>query len=175
MIRLTSLSVLILLLASCQSMPEGAEVVTDFEKEKYLGTWYEVARLDHRFERKLSDVTAEYSRKEDGNIKVVNRGYDTEEQKWNQAEGKAKFRESEHVGKLKVSFFGPFYGGYNILAVDDAYQYALVAGNDLDYLWILSRTRSIPQEVKRDYLNQAEKIGYDTSELIWVKHERFDQ
>jgi apolipoprotein D and lipocalin family protein len=156
-------------------MPEGAEVVTDFEKEKYLGTWYEIARLDHRFERNLSDVTAEYSLKEDETITVVNRGYDTKEQKWNQAEGKAKFRESENVGKLKVSFFGPFYGGYNILALDESYNYALVAGNDLDYLWILSRTRSIPQDVKRDYLNQAEKIGYDTSELIWVKHERFDE
>jgi apolipoprotein D and lipocalin family protein len=163
------------LLSACQKIPEGAEVVTDFEKEKYLGTWYEMARLDHRFERNLSNVTAEYSLKEEGTIKVVNRGYDKEDQEWEQAEGKAKFRESENVGKLKVSFFGPFYGGYNILALDESYNYALVAGNDLDYLWILSRTPSIPKDVKSDYLDQAEKIGYDTDELIWVSHDRAEE
>lgn len=104
MIRLIFIAVAISLLASCQSMPEGAKAVTDFQKEKYLGSWYEIARLDHRFERNLSDVTAEYSLKENGTIKVVNRGYDTEEDSWKQAEGKAKFREDETIGKLKVFF-----------------------------------------------------------------------
>jgi apolipoprotein D and lipocalin family protein len=153
-------------------MPEGAEAVTNFEKEKYLGTWYEVARLDHRFERNLTDVTAEYSIKDDETIKVVNRGYDTEEDSWKQVEGKAKFRESETIGKLKVSFFGPFYSGYNVIALDDDYQYALVAGNDLDNLWLLSRQTTMPESVKEDYLSQAEDIGYNTDELIWVDHQR---
>lgn len=160
---------------ACQNMPEGARVVKDFEKEKYLGTWYEIARLDHRFERNLTNVTAAYSLKDKGTIKVVNRGYNTADEEWEQAEGKAKFRESETVGKLKVSFFGPFYGGYNILALDESYQYALVAGNDLDYLWILSRSTTLPQDIKEDYLDQASEIGYDTTQLIWVEHDRLHQ
>ncbi len=172
MTRLIFIAVAISLLASCQSMPEGAEAVTDFQKEKYLGSWYEIARLDHRFERNLSDVTAEYTLKENGTIKVVNRGYDTEEDSWKQAEGKAKFREDETIGKLKVSFFGPFYSGYNIIALDENYQYALVAGKDLDYLWLLSRKTTMPESVKAEYLARAEDIGYDTEELIWVDHKR---
>jgi apolipoprotein D and lipocalin family protein len=172
MVRLVSLPVLLLLLTSCQSIPKGAEVVTDFEKEKYLGTWYELARLDHRFERNLTNVTAEYTLKDDGRIKVINRGYDTEAESWKQAEGKAKFREDENIGKLKVSFFGPFYSGYNVIALDDDYQYAMIAGKDLDYLWLLSRKTTMPESITSDYLSQAENIGYDTSELIWVGHSR---
>jgi len=161
-----------IILSSCQDIPDGAETVSDFEIDQYLGTWYEVARLDHRFERNLTDVSAQYSLKDDGTIKVINSGYDTEDKEWVKAEGKAKFRDAESEGKLKVSFFGPFYSGYNILALDDNYQYALVAGNDLGYLWLLSRSPSIPEAIKSDYLDMAEQIGYDTSELIWVEHER---
>lgn len=157
---------------SCQNMPERAEAVTNFQKEKYLGKWYEIARLDHRFERNLTDVTAEYSLKDDGVIKVINRGYDTEEDTWKKAKGKAKFREKETIGELKVSFFGPFYSGYNVIAIDDNYKYALVAGKDLSYLWLLSRSRTMPEDIQSNFLAQAEDIGYDTSELIWVKHSR---
>jgi apolipoprotein D and lipocalin family protein len=173
-LSLISLSVLgitgVLALASCSSIPKGAEVVKPFEKDRYLGKWYEIARLDHRFERNLNNVTAHYSLNDDGTIKVINRGFNYVKNEWKEATGKAKFRNSENEGKLKVSFFGPFYSAYNVIALDDQYKYALVAGNNLSYLWILSRETTIPEEVKQNYLSIAKEIGYDTTALIWVEH-----
>src|SRR5690606_25311666 len=113
----------------------------------------------------------EYLPAEDGSIRVVNRGFNTETKEWKQAEGKAKFVGDEEEARLKVSFFGPFYSGYNVVAIDPEYRYALVAGENLNYLWILSRERTIPDEVKERYLQQAEAIGYNTGKLIWVKHD----
>lgn len=160
----------IFIFSSCTSMPKGATVVKPFDKKRYLGKWYEIARLDHRFERNMNNVTAEYSLNDDGTIKVVNSGYNYVKKEWKKAEGKAKFRGNENEAKLKVSFFGPFYGSYNVIALDDQYKYALVVGNNLKYLWILSRETSIPEDVKNSYLQQAQQIGYDTSELIWLLH-----
>ena len=116
----------VLLLQACSQLPENIEPVTDFDVNRYLGTWYEIARLDHSFERGLQQVTAEYSLRDDGGIKVVNRGFDTQKQEWDEATGKAYFVGDKNIGQLKVSFFGPFYGGYNIIALDEAYQYAMV-------------------------------------------------
>lgn len=159
-------------LVSCSpTIPEGAVAVAPFDSEKYLGKWYEIARLDFKYEEGLNNTTAEYSINGDGSIKVDNKGYDTEKQEWKQAIGKAKFVESDSVGKLKVSFFGPFYSGYNVIALDDDYQYALVAGESLEYLWILSRETEIPEDIKENYLEIAQGIGYNTDELIWVKHD----
>ncbi len=157
---------------SCRTIPDGATAVEPFEKERYLGKWYEVARLDNRFERNMNNVTAEYSLNDDGTIKVVNRGYDTLKGQWEQATGKAKVAGNDNVGMLKVSFFGPFYSGYNVIAIDEDYQYALVAGNSLKYLWILSRRTSIPEEIKSEYLKIAEDIGYKTEDLLWITHHR---
>ena len=159
-------------LLSCSTIPEGATPVSPFDREKYLGRWYEIARLDFKYERNLDNVTADYSLNENGTIRVVNRGYDTVKKKWVDAKGKAKFRGDENVGKLKVSFFGPFYSGYNVIALDSAYRYALVAGKNLKYLWILSRDTRIPEEIRNNYLRIARGIGYDTAALIWVKHDR---
>ena len=150
------------------TIPEGAKAVTQFDKSKYLGTWYEVARLDFYFERNLINTTANYSLNEDGSIKVVNRGYEPFKKVWKESTGKAKFVGPEDVGMLKVSFFGPFYAGYNVIALDSNYQYALVAGANLSYLWILSRQKSIPDAVRKDYLQIAKGIGYRTEELIWL-------
>ncbi|WP_284040027.1 lipocalin family protein [Sphingobacterium sp. lm-10] len=160
--------ILSLFCAGCSSIPKTAKPVAPFEVDRYLGTWYEVARLDHKFERGLSHVTATYSANEDGSIRVLNKGYNKEEQEWKSAEGKAKFRGEPTVAALKVSFFGPFYSGYNVLAIDKDYQYALVAGKDLDFLWILSRERSIPEEVKLDFLRIALEVGYTIDDLLWV-------
>ncbi len=157
---------------SCVSIPNGASAVTPFEKEKYLGTWYEIARFDFRFERDLNNTTANYSLNTDGSIKVVNRGYNYKTREWKQATGKAKFAGNSNVARLKVSFFGPFYAGYNVIALDKEYKYALVAGNNLKYLWILSREPEIPDNVKQDYLKIAENLGYKTSSLIWVEHDK---
>ncbi|WP_088654931.1 lipocalin family protein [Geofilum rhodophaeum] len=151
-------------------LPKGANPVSPFEKERYLGLWYEIARKDFKFERNLNNTTAEYSLNEDGSIKVVNRGYNTVKEEWTQAIGKAKFVGDETTARLKVSFFGPFYSGYNVIALDVDYRYALIAGKDLDLLWILSRETTVPDEIKDQYLQLAEEIGYDTSDLIWVEH-----
>ena len=161
-----------LLLISCSSIPEKAEPVKNFQKDRYLGTWYEIARFDFKHERNMNNTIAQYSLNEDGSIRVVNSGYDYKKNKWEKAEGKAKFRGDETVAALKVSFFGPFYSGYNVIALDDDYQYALVAGKNLDYLWILSRTPTLPENVKNDYVKKAQEVGYDTSQLIWVAHDQ---
>lgn len=157
---------------SCASIPKGATAVKPFDKEKYLGKWYEIARLDFKFERDLNNTTATYSINKDGSIRVDNRGYNYKTNQWKQAVGKAKFRADENEAALKVSFFGPFYTGYNVIALDNAYKYALVAGKDLSYLWILSRETEIPETVKQNYLKIAADLGYKTSNLVWVEHNK---
>lgn len=160
------------LLNSCSSIPKTAKAVHPFDKTKYLGKWYEIARLDFKFERNLNNTTAEYSLMKNGNIKVDNKGFNYKKNKWEQAIGKAKFRGTDTVAQLKVSFFGPFYAGYNVIALDKEYQYALVAGRNLDYMWILSRRATIPEDIKQEYLNIAKQLGYDTGKLIWVKQDK---
>jgi apolipoprotein D and lipocalin family protein len=155
---------------ACSTIPPGVTAVHPFEKEKYLGKWYEVARFDFRFEKGLNNTTAEYSLAADGAIKVLNRGYDYTKNQWKEAVGKAKFVQEESLAMLKVSFFGPFYAGYNVIAIDPEYQYALVCGSDLKYLWILSREKSIPDPVKKEYLEKAEKLGFNVSKLLWIEH-----
>ncbi|MCX2452293.1 lipocalin family protein [Pedobacter sp. PLR] len=162
----------IVILNSCASIPKKAKPITNFEVNRYLGTWYEIARFDFRFEKDLDNTTAQYSLEENGNVKVLNSGYNYNTKEWKSANGIAKFRGDKNIAALKVSFFGPFYAGYNVLAIDKNYQYALIAGKNLDYLWILSREKSIPDDVKSSYLKIASDIGYDTSRLIWVKQDK---
>ena len=163
------LSIMFFNSCSTTSIPAGATAMTSFQKEKYLGKWYEIARMDFRFEKNLNNTTAEYSVNENGTIKVDNQGYDFIKNKWKQAIGKAKFAGAEDVAMLKVSFFGPFYAGYNVIALDKEYKYALVAGDSLKYLWILSREKTIPEDIKAEYLKIAAEIGYKTSDLVWVE------
>ena len=159
------------MLFSCSTIPEGVTAVHPFDKNKYLGKWYEIARLDFKFERNLNNTTAEYSTNDDGTIKVFNKGYNIKTKKWKTATGKAKFVKEDSIAMLKVSFFGPFYSGYNVIAIDNEYKYVLIAGESLKYLWILSRETSIPEDVKKNYLGLAKSIGYETDELVWVKHD----
>ena len=159
-------------LFSCATIPKGAEAVKPFDKERYLGKWYEIARKDFKHERNLSNTTAEYSLNDDGTIKVDNQGYNVKKNEWTQAIGKAKFVGDENVAMLKVTFFGPFYTGYNVIAIDDDYRYALVAGKNHKYLWILSRDKTIPEDVKNNYLKIAQEVGYDTSDLVWPEHDK---
>lgn len=161
--------VLILLLSGCTGVPEGLRAVDAFEAERYLGRWYEIARLDHRFERGLTQVTAEYSRLEDGKLEVVNRGYDSAEGAWREIRGVARFSGSPQVGSLKVSFFGPFYAGYHVLLVDPDYRYALVSGPDRSYLWILAREPRLDAAVRDRLVAAASAWGFATDELIWVE------
>lgn len=158
-----------LLLMSCTGTPEGISPVTGFELQRYLGSWYEIARLDHSFERGMTRVTADYSLNDDGSVKVVNRGYLAAEDEWREATGKAKFVGAEDVGHLKVSFFGPFYGGYVIYELDhQGYQYAFVTSYNRDYLWLLARKPQVSEALKQQFIKQADALGFDTGALIWV-------
>jgi apolipoprotein D and lipocalin family protein len=160
------------LLSSCRSIPKGAMAVKPFDITKYLGQWYEVARLDFRFERNLNNTTARYSFNPDGSINVLNRGFDYKTNKWKESIGKAKFVGDTTEAKLKVSFFGPFYAGYNVIAIDPDYTYALIAGKNKKYLWLLSRGKTMPENIKQNYLKKAESLGYNISDLVWVEHEK---
>lgn len=159
------------LLFGCQGLPQGVQPVTGFEVNRYLGTWYEIARLDHSFERGLSKVTADYSLRDDGGLRVINRGYSVAENTWKDAEGKSYFIGSQDVGHLKVSFFGPFYGTYAVFELDkDNYQYAFVSGPDTSYLWLLSRTPTVSQALLDRFIQKAKVLGFDTENLIIVDH-----
>ncbi|WP_108945684.1 lipocalin family protein [Shewanella halifaxensis] len=159
----------LLLLSACTSLPSGIEPVKGFELPRYLGTWYEVARLDHSFERGLNQVTATYSMRDDGGVKVVNRGFSVAEQAWDEAEGKAYFVDSPDIGHLKVSFFGPFYGAYVVYELDNQdYQYAFITSYNREYLWFLSRTPTVDDTLKQQFIEQAKKLGFETEQIIWV-------
>jgi len=161
-----------IMLSGCVSLPEGVRPVQDFQLERYLGKWYEIARLDHSFERGIEAVTAEYSMREDGGVRVINRGYSIEDDEWQEAEGKAYFVNSENEGYLKVSFFGPFYGAYIVFEFDhEGYQYSFVSGPDKSYLWLLARSPSVDKEVLNRFVNASRKLGFKTDALIYVNHD----
>lgn len=145
-------------------------VVQNFDPKRYVGKWYEIARFDFFFEKNIDNTTATYTLNDDQTIKVVNRGFNYKKNKWSEAVGKAKFVSSPNEGKLKVSFFGPFYSAYNIVELDPEYRYALIVGRNKNYIWFLSRTPSMPEEVKQKYVDIAESLGYDLSRLVWVEH-----
>jgi apolipoprotein D and lipocalin family protein len=151
--------------------PKGSKAVKPFKQNKYLGKWYEIARMDFRFEKHLNNVSAVYSLRNNGLINVDNRGYDYIKGLWKESVGKAKFSGDHNEGKLKVSFFGPFYAPYNVIAIDEDYKYALVTGKNLNYLWILSREKTIPTGIKNNYLKQAKDLGYDIDKLVWTKQD----
>jgi apolipoprotein D and lipocalin family protein len=170
-----TLFVLVLLLTACMGVPDNVKVIERVDASQYLGTWYEIARLDHSFERGLEKVTATYSAKEDGGIKVLNRGFNVKKNEWKEAEGKAYFvdapnADKTNTGKLKVSFFGPFYGAYNIIALDANYQHVMICGPDKSYLWILSRTPQLAEPIKQELVAKAKALGFATDTLIYVKH-----
>lgn len=161
----------LMIYSSCSTgVPKGATAVRNFDAKKYLGRWYEIARFDYRFEKNMDNVTAEYSENPDGSIRVNNKGYNYVKKEWKESVGEARFVKDKTEARLKVSFFKPIWAGYNVIDIDEDYQYALVAGNSLKYLWILSRTTTIPESIKQRFLEKAKKIGYTTDELIWVKH-----
>lgn len=169
--RLNLILFLLLLTSACTRIPTGIEPVQSFEVDRYLGKWYEIARLDHGFERGLSQVTAEYQPREAGGIRVINRGYSAAEQQWEQAEGKAFFVGDKNTAHLKVSFFGPFYGSYIVFELDAQYQYAFVSGPSRDYLWLLAREPVVSEALKAEFIDRAEQLGFATQDLIFVEHD----
>jgi len=166
------LATLLSLMACSVAPPTGITPVEPFDIDRYAGSWYEIARLDHSFERGLSDVTANYQGQTDGNIAVINRGYDSARGEWRAAKGRAVFLGDKKRASLKVSFFGPFYGGYHVVALDPQYRWAMVVGSSRDYLWILARDKQLPAAVRERLLNQAQQLGFAVQQLIWVEQTR---
>ena len=160
------------LLTGCTGIPEGIKAVDDFDTNRYLGTWYEVARLDHRYEKGLENITVTYTLREDGGIDVLNQGWDKKAGKLHLAQGKAYFVEQTNKGRLKVSFFGPFYSGYNIIELDKKdYAYSMVTGRDRSSFWILSRTKKLPEATLQDLIDKAKLLGFSTDKLIFAEHD----
>ena len=164
------LALLVIPLSSCLGTPDGVTPVANFDADRYLGRWYEIARLDHRFERGLINVSAHYTRRDDGAIRVLNRGFDVQENEWDEAEGVARFVEDDTRGYLKVSFFGPFYGSYVVFELDEHYQHAFVSGPNRGYLWLLARETAVSPPVRAKFLRLSRELGFDTDDLIWVEH-----
>ncbi len=160
----------VFILTACLGMPKSVTPVGDFELTNYLGKWYEIARLDHSFEQGLTQVTAEYSLRDDGGVKVINRGYNSESQQWKEAEGKAYFVDAKNQGYLKVSFFGPFYGSYVVFELERSnYDYAFVSGPNNEYLWLLARTPTVSDSVIEKFKTMSKERGFNTDELIFVE------
>lgn len=160
------------ILGGCAAIPTGVEAVRDFDVSRYQGQWYEIARLDHSFERGLSNVSATYTLRSDGGIDVLNRGFDKSKGRWKEAKGRAYFLKDRTVGRLKVTFFWPFYGGYNIISLDhENYSYALVCGPNRSYLWILAREKTLNSEVVNKLVKTAKDSGFDVDGLIFVEHD----
>ena len=161
-----------LILSGCMGMPQNVVPVKDFELDSYLGEWFEIARLDHSFERGLDNVTANYFLRDDGGVTVKNRGYSIEKKVWKEAEGKAFFVNGQDDGFFKVSFFGPFYSSYVIFELDkENYQYAFVSGYNTSYLWLLSRTPKVDEEIRTKFIARAKEAGFDINKLIFVQHD----
>ena len=175
-LRHSALALLALLgAAACStSPPAGMSAIAPFDIARYAGKWYEIARLDHSFERDMSDVSANYSLQSDGSVEVINRGYDNKRQDWRQAVGRALFTGDPARASLKVSFFGPFYGGYHVVALDPDYRWALIVGPDRDYFWILARDRQIAPQLRQQLHERARELGIATDRLIWVDQTRQD-
>ena len=160
-----------ILILGCVNIPENVSPVIGFDIDRYLGTWYEIARLDHSFERGLEKVTAEYSLRDDGGIKVVNKGFDSKKNIWKETIGKAYFIDDSDIGRLKVSFWGPFYGAYNIIDLDkENYSYSLVCGPNKSYLWILAREPHMEESLKSKLVKKAKDLGFETEKMIYVSH-----
>ena len=170
--RISITSLLLLFLSGCTGVPAGVTTVDGFDLERYLGRWYEIARLDHSFERGLEKVSAHYSLRDDGGVRVVNRGYSPRDREWREAEGRAWFVADSDTGHLKVSFFGPAYASYVIFELDrDGYQHAFVAGYDRSYLWLLARTPEVDRALIERFVARSRELGFDTDALVFVKHD----
>jgi apolipoprotein D and lipocalin family protein len=168
---LTFLATLIVLLSGCTGRPDGVEPVSPFDINRYKGVWYEIMRLDHSFERGLTNVTATYDLRDDGTVGVLNRGFDREKCRWKEAVGTAEFQGEKTVASLSVTFFWPFAGGYHVFALDQKdYGYALVAGPSHDYLWILARRPDLPVEIRNNLVGEARERGFPVDDLILVDH-----
>ena len=168
--KLLIITSFVLLFTSCSSKNPPLQTVEKVELNKYLGTWYEIARYEHFFERDCKNVTANYSMMDVETIKVINRCTKIQTNDKKEAIGRA-YAIDESNSKLKVSFFRPFYGDYWVLMLDENYEYAVVGTPSREYLWILARTSKLDEKIKKDILKKLPSLGFDSSKLIWTIQE----
>lgn len=162
-----------LALAACTGVPEGITPVKPFDVSRYQGEWFEVMRLDHSFERGLTNVSATYAVEKDGSVSVVNRGFDRKNCRWKEAKGEARFLGDRHTGSLAVTFFWPFAGGYHVFELDKQdYRWAVIAGPTRDYLWILARHPDLSKAQRDRLIADAKRLGFPTADLILVDHSK---
>jgi len=169
--KFTSFLAACLLLAACRAQEPAVDksIVAELDLTRYLGTWYEIARFDHRFERGLTGVTATYTLRPDGLIRVLNAGYrDSLSGPLSEAEGKAKIPDPKRSAALKVSFFWFFYADYLVLELDPDYQWAAIGSRSDNYLWILSRTPQMDGAVYTELMERLRKRGYAVEKLLMV-------
>ncbi|MBR9860074.1 hypothetical protein GYB22_04890 [bacterium] len=171
--KLIQLLSICLVVGACNSN-KYLETVDSVDLDSYAGIWYEIARLPNSFEKNLKCVTANYTLLESGNVEVLNRGYNTKKEKWEDANGKAKVASDSFNSRLKVSFFGPFYGDYYIIELDPQYRFALVGSPSREYLWILSRTPVLDKPTIDMLLEKAKKEGFKTSDLSFTEQDCTD-
>lgn len=167
MIYLKILFLSLFILSNCVSIPDKIKPVENFQLDRYLGKWHEIARLDHSFERGLSKVSAEYILLNDNSVQVINQGYNDSKSEWKKAKGIAYFVENKEKAFLKVSFFRPFYGSYIVIDLDNDYKYSMVCGPNKNYLWILSRTPKMDEVIKAKLIDKAKQLGFETDKLIF--------
>ena len=168
LIRISLFCILISTLGGCLGYPKSITPVSNFDQTRYLGRWYEIARLDHSFERGLQGVTADYSVRDDGGIRVINRGFSTEENQWQQAEGRAYFVRDESQAYLKVSFFGPFFGSYVVFDLGESYNHSFIVGASNSYLWLLAREPVVSDELKQKFVAAAKKLAVEADQILWI-------
>lgn len=168
--RLAVLALLgLLLMTGCAQTTRHIPAVEPFDIERYVGTWYEIARLPHSFEEGLTHVTAQYTLTPQGTVLVVNRGYDPEKNEWRTARAKAKLTSKENRGELRVTFFWPFSAAYRVIDLDqENYEYAMVTSSRMNYFWILSRSPEIDAQRLQQLLAKATDHGFDLTGLIMV-------
>ena len=147
--------------------------IDKFDIQRYSGVWYEIARIENSFEEGLSNVTATYTLRDDGRVKVVNKGYNTKAAEWDEADGYAVFGESENIGFLEVTFFWPFFADYVIFEIDPEYQHAYITSDSKDYLWLLARTPIVSDKVKEHFLERAKSLGFKLDDLIFVSQTKY--
>lgn len=165
----------VVMLSACTGLPDGVEAVTGFDAERYTGRWYEIYRLDHRFERGLTNVTADYQLRDDGKVNVINRGFDPRRCEWREVEGTARFLGDADTASLAVSFFFGISGGYHVIALDhEDYGYTMISGPTRGYLWILAREPRLDAGISERLIAQAAALGFATDELIEVDHSEQD-
>lgn len=166
--RINLIAIILGLFTSCSTMQKvNYETVESLDLNRYLGTWYEIARFDHFFECGMDHNKAVYTLSDNGTVSVNNSGIRNGELK--EISGIAKT--TDNPALFRVAFFKPFYADYRVLYVDTDYQYALVGCKSADYLWILSRTTSLSNDTKDILLAEATRRGYDVSKFIWVNQE----